>query len=140
MRPARTVVLDNEAVQALRSAEHPHHQRALAHVEVVAQRKRKAVPVDLVVPTTVRVEAGWDRTAPTAASVNRLRIRDAALDGPPANVAAAIRERDEVSVADAHLGAVVAAVASRGAVTVITSDPSDAAKVAQPHAVTVVTL
>ncbi|MGH9187949.1 MAG: hypothetical protein ACRD0U_19410 [Acidimicrobiales bacterium] len=87
-----------------------------------------------------RVKAGWDRTAPEAALVNRLRVRDAALDAPTTNVAAEIRVRDEVSVADAHLGAVVVALVPHGAITVITSDPADVAKVGQPHAVTVVTL
>ena len=140
MTSRRAVVLDNEAVQALRSPDHRHHRHALAHVEVVAQRKRKASPIDLVVPTAVRVETGWDRAEPAAALVNRLRIRDAVLDGPAANVAAEIRVRDQVSVADAHLGAVVAALAPAGAVTVLTSDPGDVARVAQPHAVTVVML
>lgn len=136
----RSVILDNEAVQALQSAAHPHHGRALAHVQVVADRKRKALAVDLVVPTAVRVEAGWDRTAPAAALVNRLRILDAVLDGSTANVASVIRRQDEVSTADAHLGAVIAALAPAGAITVITSDSADIARVAQPHAVTVVTL
>jgi hypothetical protein len=138
--PSRIVILDNEAVQALQSVGHPHHRRTLAHIQVVAQRKRKALPVDLVAPTAVRVEAGWDRTAPAAAFVNRLRIRDAALDGPAANVAAGIRARHEVSVANAHLGAVVAALAPKGAVTVITSDPADVGKVVQPYPVTIATL
>jgi len=45
-----------------------------------------------------------------------------------------------VSVAEAHLGAVVAALAPKSAVTVITSDPADVGKVVQPHPVTIATL
>ncbi len=72
--------------------------------------------------------------------MNRLRIGDAGLDDAAANLAAAIRARHEVSVADAHVGAVVAVLAPQRAVTVITGDPTDVANVLQPHAVTVVTL
>ena len=122
------------------STRHQRHKDVLAHVQVVAQRKRRARLVELVVPTAVRVEAGWDRTAPAAALVDQLRVGDVILDGPAANVAAAIRVRDAVSVADAHIGAAIATVAGHGGVTVITSDPDDVNKAAQPHAVTIVTL
>ena len=73
------VVLDNEAVQALGSVVHPKYQRIMDLVQVVVQRKRRAVDVALVVPTTVRVEAGWDRTAAAWAMANRLRVADEAL-------------------------------------------------------------
>ena len=88
MTPPRTVVLDNEAVQALRATDHPKHSLVVAHVQVVAQRKRKALPLEVVVPTAVRVEAGWDRRAPAAALINHLRIRDVSLEPASANVAA----------------------------------------------------
>lgn len=48
---SRLVLLDNEAVQALGAVEHPKHRRVLSHVQVVAQRKRRAVPVEIEVPT-----------------------------------------------------------------------------------------
>src|SRR2546430_3106836 len=105
MTPPRTVVLDNEAVQALSSSNHPKHERVIAHVQVVAQRKFKAAPLDIVVPTAVRVEAGWDRRAGSAAMINQLRITDVVLDTASANVAAELVARLQVSVADAHVGA-----------------------------------
>lgn len=136
----RTVVLDNEAVQALRSTSHPKHAHVIAHVQVVAQRKRKAMPLDVVVPTTIRVEAGWDRRAPSAALINHLRIRDMPLESASANVAADLVTRLQVSVADAHIGASVRAVAELGAVAILTSDPDDMAAVADPVPATIVTI
>lgn len=140
MTPPRTVVLDNEAVQALRSTSHPKHAQVIAHVQVVAQRKRRAIPVDVVVPTAVRAEAGWDRRAPTAALVNQLRIVDTTLDTASADVAGDLVARLGVSVADAHIGATVRAVAEQGAVAIITSDAGDMVAVSDPIPVTIVTI
>lgn len=140
MTPPRTVVLDNEAVQALRAIGHPKHAQVVAHVQVVAHRKRKAMPLDVVVPAAVRVEADWDRRAPAAALINHLRISDVPLDSAIANVAAELVARVGVSVADAHVGATVHAVADRGPVTILTSDPDDMAAVVDPVRVTIVTI
>jgi hypothetical protein len=88
------------------------------------------------------VEAGWDRNSPAWAFPNRLRIADAPLDAADAadaNSAAAIRNGTGVSVADAHLGAVVQA-APPGQITVVTSDPGDMRLVAGDRDVTVVAL
>lgn len=130
MKPARTVILDNEAIQALADVSHRKHRRTLAWVEVVASRNlRKAGSVHLVSPTAVRVEAGWDRRlSGTAATLNRLRTDDASLDRPAADRAAAIRNALDVSVADAHVGAVVQGAS--GPVAVITSDAPDVRRIA----------
>jgi predicted nucleic acid-binding protein len=93
--------------------------------------------VSIAVPTAVRVEAGWDRTAPAWAFINRLRIADLPLDASQANAAAAIRNRTQVSVADAHLGA---AIQSADQVTVVTSDPPDMQLVAEGKHIEVVAL
>jgi predicted nucleic acid-binding protein len=135
----RLVVLDNEAVQALASPIHPKHRRVLAHMEAVERRKRHAASTSLVVPTAVRVEAGWDRASPQWAFLNRLRIMDVPLDATHANAAAAIHELAQVSVADAHLGATVQS-APNADITVVTSDPTDIRKVAGDHPVTVVAI
>jgi predicted nucleic acid-binding protein len=135
----RLVVLDNEAVQALRDPAHPKHRQALAHLQVIATRKSRAVAIEVVVPTAVRVEAGWDRTAPAWAFPNRLRIADAPLSPASASTAAAIRSRTAVSVADAHVGAVVQA-ASASQVTVITSDPKDMRQAAGDRDITIAVL
>jgi hypothetical protein len=119
MRQARTVVLDNEAVRALADPAHPKHRRVLAVVEAAAARNlRRAGAVVLVVPTCMRVEAGWNRRDPGAAVVNRLRIDDVALDTLAANDAADIRSSLGMSVIDAHLG------------TVLTSDDGDQQRIA----------
>jgi hypothetical protein len=135
----RVIILDNEAVQALMDPAHANHARVLSHAQVVATRKRKAVSIWMVAPTTVRVEAGWDRTAPSAAFVNGLAIADEALDGTGANSAASIRSDlgEGISVPDAHMGAVIDRYAAQD-ITVITSDPDDMRAVAGTTAVTVI--
>lgn len=136
---SRLVVLDNEAVQALRDPSHREHRRVISYVQVVADRKRRAKTINAVMPTAVRVEAGWDRTSSAWAFPNRLRIADVPLDTMCANSAAAVRARTGVSVADAHLGAVITS-ASGTEITVITSDPRDMRRVAGDVNVTVVAI
>jgi hypothetical protein len=108
----------------------------LAYAQVIASRKRRAADIQAVVPTTVRVEAGWDRTSPAWAFPNRLRITDSPLDPAAASTAAAIRAQTHVSVPDAHIGAVIgAAQATR--ITVVNSDPADMRRIAGDKAVTI---
>ena len=59
----------------------------MSHAQVVASRKRRAVAIQMVVPTAVRVEAGWDRTSPAWVFPNRLRIADGPLGTASANPA-----------------------------------------------------
>ena len=132
-------MLDNEAVHALADPAHPKHRQVVSHAQIVASRKRRAEAIALVVPTAIRVEAGWDRTSPAWAFANGLRISDAPLDTAQANAAAAIRHRTRVSVADGHVGAVIQASAT-GQITVITSDPADMRLVAGDRVITVVTI
>lgn len=134
---SRLVVLDNEAVQALADPAHRKHRRIISHVQVVASRKLRAAAIGLAVPTAVRVEAGWDRSSPARAFLNRLRITDVPLDAAHANAAAAIRNRTGVSVADAHLGAAIWS-APTAQVTVVTSDPDDIRRVAEGKNITIV--
>lgn len=125
----RAVVLDNEAVQALRDDGHRKHRQVVAHLAGVVQRRRRGLEVSAVVPTAVRVEAGWDRTQPAAAAINRFRVVDHVLDGASADVAATIRRSlVGVSVADAHLDAAVQSL-PHDEVVVLTSDPADVARV-----------
>lgn len=133
------VLLDNEAVQALGDPAHPKHHRAISHTQVVTQRKRKTLAIRIAVATSIRVEAGWNRTAPVSAFLNRLGIADIALDARQANLAADLRRQTGVSVADAHLGAIMQSAAA-DRVTVLTSDPDDMRVVAGNAAVTIVTL
>ena len=136
----RLVILDNEAIQALMSADHPKHRRALAHVQVVGARKKKAVALELMVPTAVRTEAGWNRRAPHAAFINLLGIRDAPLDTATADEAASIVSAHGVSVADAHIGALVRSRRQPAVIAVLTSDPDDIRTVTGAQDITVVRL
>jgi predicted nucleic acid-binding protein len=135
----RIVLLDNEAVQALRDPAHRKHRRVIREVLVTGLRTVRATPIQVAVPTAVRVEAGWDRTAVAWAFVNRLGIVDVPLDISHTDAAAGIAKRTGVSVADAHLGAAIQA-AEVDQVTVITSDPADMRKVAEGRQVNVVAL
>ncbi|HUP84142.1 MAG TPA: hypothetical protein VM143_00620 [Acidimicrobiales bacterium] len=135
----RTIVLDNEAVQALASQSHPKHRRVAAHLEGATTRRRRGRPVELVVPTAVRVEAGWDRSQPGSALLNRFRVRDHALDGSTADVAASIVAATVTNVADAHIGAAVRSLTSTD-VVVLSSDPVDMARVCTPRPVRVVAI
>lgn len=133
------VVLDCEAIQALRDPGHPKHRHVVSHAQVVANRKRRAVSIQMMVPTTVRVEAGWDRTSPAWVLPNRLRIADSPLDTASANTAASIRDRTGVSIADSHIGTVIQS-ATHSQITVVTSDPGDMRLVAGDKNITVATI
>jgi hypothetical protein len=91
------------------------------------------------VPATVRVEAGWDRTSPAWAFINRFRIADIPLDAGHADAAAAIAKRTGISVAGAHLGAAIQA-AEAHQVVVLTSDPGDMRKAAEGRRVDVISI
>ena len=136
---SRLVLLDNEAVQALRDPAHRKHRRVLAEVEFAFKRVVRTLPVSVAVPAAVRVEAGWDRTASAWAFINRFPIADIPLDTNHADTAAGIVKRTGVSVADAHLGVAIQA-ADADHVMVLTSDPGGMRKVAEGRQVNVVAL
>ena len=126
----RAIVLDNEAVQALVDEDHRKHRQVVAHLAGIVGRRRRGRGVTAVVPTSVRVEAGWDRTHPAAAALNRFRVADHVLETSTANVAAAIATSlAGVSVADTHLGAAIRSLV-HDEVVVLTSDPDDITRVA----------
>jgi len=135
--PVSTVVLDNEAVQALADPAHPKRNRVLAHLEAVATDRRRRLAKLLVVPVTVRVEAGWDRTDPRRSSVNHLTVRDHFLDPATTDQAAQIIRRTGITPADAHV-AVAALTAAPGDVVVLTSDIPDIARATDSRPVRVV--
>lgn len=128
------LVLDNEAVAALRDTNHDKHASVLTHLQAVVGRRRRGDLVTVVVPCAVRVEAGWDRTAPGAAAINRFRVTDILLDPQRANLAATIVTRDGASIADAHVGASVLFAGWEHAV-VLSSDPDDMRRVCTPASI-----
>jgi len=126
-RSTITVVLDNQAITTLRAGSNdPRGRRVASHLDALKTtlRRNRQVELRLVVPTAVRVEAGWARDDPAYGSVNRLGISDANLDRRAADTAARIVEDIGCSVADAHVGA-VAQLSPDGDVYVLTSDPDD---------------
>jgi len=116
---------------------HRKHRIVVAHLAGVVARCRKGARVIAAAPTTVRVEAGWDRSDPTAAFVNRFRVVDLSLDTDRADTAAEILRRTGVSVADAHICA-VALTSSADAIVVLTSDSGDMVRASAPRGITAV--
>jgi hypothetical protein len=118
--------LDNEAVQALADEQHPKHTAALAVLEVTNQRRSRNQRLRVVVPTAVRVEAGWDRTDSAAAGLNRIsRAGDVTLDTRAANRCVGLRRLvPEASVVDVTV-AQAAEATSLQPVTIVTSDADD---------------
>jgi hypothetical protein len=133
----RTLVLDNEAVQALSYPGHAKHRKVVAHLAAVVARRRKGAAATAVVPTAVRVEAGWDRSDPGAAAINRFRVLDCTLDTRAADVAAQIVRQTGVRVGDGHVGEVARTLAA-DEIVVLTSDPDDMVRVSAPRAITAI--
>lgn len=121
----RTMILDNEAVQALLDPAHRKHRTVLAHLEVRSQRHRgRRMSLHVLVPVAVRVEAGWDRTAAAAADVNRISAAlDVDLRRTGADRAVQLRQGASVSVVDATVGQ--AAEAAPHPAVILTSDVDD---------------
>lgn len=125
-----TVVLDSEPVAALLDPRLPKHREVLSYIEADrGRRRRRPGGATFVVPSTVRVEAGWDRRRPAAALANRLPIDDHHLDERTTNLAADLRRAHGVAPADAHIGSIIGSTAGED-VVVLTSDPADIAAVA----------
>ena len=121
-----SVVLDSEAVDALADPQHAKHRGALAYIEVANERRARNERVRVVAPTAVRVEAGWDRRAPSAADLNRIcGARDHGLDTAAANRAAELlRLVPGVSVVDVAVAQAAEAV-EPAPTTIVTSDDDD---------------
>jgi hypothetical protein len=79
--PRRGLVLDATAAGALRSTQREDRHRAAAILAIAA------ADAGTVVPTSVRIEAGWDRRSPAWSGADRLVPRDDALDTEVADLA-----------------------------------------------------
>lgn len=126
-----TVVLDNEAVTALADVRHSKHASVLAVLEVANQRQARNERLRVLVPTAVRVEAGWERTDDGAAQLNRIsRAVDSLLDTVAANRCVQLRRLvPEASVVDTSV-AQAAEAAALQPVTIVTSDAGDIGRLA----------
>lgn len=119
----RHLVLDNEAAQALSSSRTPDRRRTSVVAAIMAANGR------VVVPTAVRVEAGWRRRDPAAAGANQLASNDAPLDCADADRAVQLRRLvPTASVVDATVAVAAERVAADvpcAVVEVLTSDVPD---------------
>ena len=120
MSVVRHLVLDNAAATALLSKDKCNTARREAILAIDAANGTRFVP------TAVRAEAGWDRSAPAAADANRLlpSSTDATLDAVAADRAVTLRAQvPSASVVDASVAvAAERAGAAGGVVEVLTSD------------------
>lgn len=121
MIPVRHLVVDNEAAQALASTRQQHRKRAQVLEAVMAANGRR------VVPTAVRVEAGWRRSDPLAAVANRQIPDDDVLDAAAADRSVELRRAVPLaSVVDASIVVAAERVGGTGdVVEVLTSDVDD---------------
>ena len=118
--PRRALVLDTAAAAALLSTRRVDRVRASV-VEAVA-----AADTGVVVPTAVRVEAGWDRRAPSAARANQLVPDDDVVDRRAADRAVGLRSAvPRASVVDASVAVAAERVVGADVVEVLTSDLDD---------------
>ena len=119
----RHLVLDNAAVSALLSTKKNDPARKAVVTAIGAANGSRWVP------TAVRVEAGWRRTAPTAGGANRLMppTTDASLDTDAADRATALRSAvSAASVVDATVAVVAERAGAAGnVVEILTSDEPD---------------
>jgi hypothetical protein len=125
-QPAAAVVFDNEAVQALYDPHHPKHRTVLAYVEAGNQRRRKSGSEPrMLLPVAVRIEAGWDRTQPVAATINRIlpRTSDVDLRTTAADRAAHLMSATGTSPVDATVAQVAESAPQPAAI--LTSDVDD---------------
>ena len=124
-QPVASVVLDNEAAQALLAVTHPKHRAVLAVIAELTRRAMRGQPrVQTIVPTAVRVEAGWDRSAQAAANANRIvRPVDRPLSPTAADRACQFRAMVEVSLVDACVAEAFESAPQPAAV--VTSDRDD---------------
>jgi hypothetical protein len=123
--PVASVVLDNEAIQALLDPDHAKHRRMIAIlVELNGRDRRRGARRPVVVPTAARVEAGWDRSSPAGAHANRLtQAVDQPLDRRAADRSTYLRAVAGVSVVDATVAQALEAAPQP--CTVATSDVAD---------------
>ena len=118
------MLLDNHAVTVMRDAAHPEHRRILAMMTGIAKRKSRGATTTIGIPTTIRIEADWDRQLPGAAAINQLPIPDIALAASMINSAASLHSAlPSLSVPDSHLG--IAMSTSTPPVAVVTGDDED---------------
>lgn len=126
-REVRHVVLDNEAAQALLYGQPGDPKRVKATRTLSSARGQR------VVPTAVRVEAGWRRRDPEAAQANQHVPNDDVLDRAGADRAVQLRAAvPRASVVDAAVAVAAERLGRDGnVVEVLTSDSNDMRALAQ---------
>ena len=119
-----TLVLDNEAVQALSDVRHAKHRAVIARLLALSVLHERAARAEVVTTTAVRVEAGVTRSAP-AAALGRFQVRDVALDTARADRCVELSAAG-CSVVDTTVAQAAEEHAEAGRlVTVLTADLTD---------------
>jgi hypothetical protein len=120
-----TLVLDNEALQALADRHHAKHRVMLEKIAAVKYESRRGASVRVVTPTAVRVEALVSRQAAETATLGRFNVQDVPLDGTRADRCVALAAAATATAVDATVAEAAESQARTRRVSVYTSDVAD---------------
>jgi hypothetical protein len=120
-----SLVLDNEALQALANPRHPKHRVMLEKIAAVKYESSRGASVRVVTPTAVRVEALVSRRTPATAGLGRFNVQNIALDSTRADRCVALGTASTASAVDATVAEAAESEARTGNVSVYTSDVAD---------------
>lgn len=123
--PPATVVLDNEALQALADPRHRKHQVMLEKIAAVKYESGRGASVRVVTPTAVRVEAHVSRQGAGTATLGRFRVQDISLDSTRADRCVALAVAAAATAVDATVAEAAESEARTRRVSVYTSDVGD---------------
>lgn len=123
--PPATVVLDNEALQALADPRHRKHQVMLEKIAAVKYESGRGASVRVVTPTAVRVEAHVSRRSAGTATLGRFRVQDISLDSTRADRCVALAVAAAATAVDATVAEAAESEARTRRVSVYTSDVGD---------------
>lgn len=127
-RLAASLVLDNEALQALADLRHPKHRVMLEKIAAVKYESARGASVRVVTPTAVRVEALVSRQSTGTASLGRFHVQDIALDATRADRCIALAGAASATAVDATVAETAESEARTRRVSVCTSDVEDLAR------------
>lgn len=123
--PPASVVLDNEALQALADPRHRKHQVMLEKIAAVKYECGRGASVRVVTPTAVRVEALVSQQNAGTATLGRFRVQEIPLDATRADRCVALAVVARGTTVDATVAEAAEGEARTRQVSVYTSDVGD---------------
>lgn len=124
-RVAASLVLDNEALQALADLQHTKHRVMLEKIAAVKYESERGASVRVVTPTAARVEALVARQTGGTAALGRFNVQDIALDSTRADRCVTLGAASTATAVDTTVAEAAESEARARRVTVYTSDVGD---------------